>query len=90
MDGVLTDNAIYLGEVAGQRVELKRFDIQDGLGLGMLRKAGIELALVSGRVSRATALRAEELGIEHVIQDAGARKVPALTELLARLGVAWG
>ena len=31
VDGVLTDNGIYLGPIAGQRVELKRFDIQDGL-----------------------------------------------------------
>ena len=36
VDGVLTDNAVYVGLVDGQRVELKRFDIQDGLGLGLL------------------------------------------------------
>ena len=32
VDGVLTDNGIWLGPIAGERVELKRFDIQDGLG----------------------------------------------------------
>ena len=33
----------------GERVELKRFDIQDGLGLALLRGTGIRVALVSGR-----------------------------------------
>ena len=56
VDGVLTDNAVFIGEVGGERVEFKRFDIQDGLALGILRKAGVEVALVSGRWSRATEL----------------------------------
>lgn len=89
VDGVLTDNAIFVGEVAGERVEFKRFDIQDGLAVGILRKSGIEVALVSGRWSRATELRARELRIEEVIQDAGARKVPAFADLLARKGIGW-
>ena len=37
VDGVLTDNGVYIGPVAGQPVELKRFNIQDGLGLILLR-----------------------------------------------------
>jgi len=89
VDGVLTDNGIWIAPVNGQRVEFKRFDIQDGLALGILRKAGIEVALVSGRWSRATELRTEELGITDVIQESSARKVPALAELLARKGIAW-
>jgi 3-deoxy-D-manno-octulosonate 8-phosphate phosphatase (KDO 8-P phosphatase) len=89
VDGVLTDNAIYVGPVDGRRVELKRFDIQDGLGLGLLRGTSIHVAWVSGRVSDATELRARELRIPTLIQDAGARKVPAMNELLARLGLDW-
>jgi len=89
VDGVLTDNGVYIGASHGERVELKRFDIQDGLGLALLRGTGIRVALVSGRVSDATALRASELKIDDVIQDAGARKVPALTALLEKHGVAW-
>jgi len=60
VDGVLTDNGIWIAPVNGQRVELKRFDIQDGLGLGLLRNTGIEVAWVSGRQSEATELRASE------------------------------
>lgn len=89
VDGVLTDNAILVGEHEGQRLELKRFDIQDGLGLVLMRLADIPVVLVSGRMSAATALRATELRIADVLQVAGPRKVPALQEVLDREGVAW-
>src|SRR4028118_1377606 len=51
VDGVLTDGGIYLGDVAGQRYECKRYDIQDGLGILMLRMAGVLVGIVTGRVS---------------------------------------
>ncbi|MGE0442967.1 MAG: KdsC family phosphatase [Gemmatimonadales bacterium] len=89
VDGVLTDNGLFLGPVDGQRVELKRFDIQDGLGMALLRHSPIEVAWVSGRVSVATTLRAEELKIRTVIQDGGARKLPAMTGLLEEKGLDW-
>ena len=90
VDGVMTDGGIYLGMSGEDAVELKRFDVQDGLGVRMLVNAGIHVAIVSGRVSEATELRAAELGIEDVYQDAGARKVPVLEKLLAARGVGWG
>ena len=89
VDGVLTDNGIYLGPVDGRRVELKRFDIHDGLGLGLLRGGPITVAWLSARFSEATALRAEELRIPILVQDSGARKVPALAAILAEQGLAW-
>ncbi len=89
VDGVLTDNGVYIGAVAGERVELKRFNIQDGLGLAVLRLAGLEVAVVSGRVSVSTALRMKELGITEVVQDDGARKLPVLRALLAARGLDW-
>jgi 3-deoxy-D-manno-octulosonate 8-phosphate phosphatase (KDO 8-P phosphatase) len=90
VDGVLTDAGVYMGvDEAGRRVELKRFDIQDGLGMNLMRAAGIEVAWVSGRVSSATTARAEELGIEECHQDAGAHKLPVIRDLLARLGLDW-
>jgi 3-deoxy-D-manno-octulosonate 8-phosphate phosphatase (KDO 8-P phosphatase) len=90
VDGVLTDGGVYMGEGAdGSGLELKRFDIQDGLGIVMLQSAGIEVALVSGRVSPATAVRARELKIRECHQEAGARKLPVVREMLERLGVEW-
>jgi 3-deoxy-D-manno-octulosonate 8-phosphate phosphatase (KDO 8-P phosphatase) len=89
VDGVLTNNAIYVGLVNGVRVEFKQFDIQDGLGLTVLRTMGIEAALVSGRFSEATSLRAAELGIAEVIQEPSARKLPVFADLLRRRGLGW-
>jgi 3-deoxy-D-manno-octulosonate 8-phosphate phosphatase (KDO 8-P phosphatase) len=89
VDGVITNNAIYLGLVDGQRVEFKQFDIQDGLAMGLARRMGMVVAWVSGRYSDATTLRATELHIDEVIQDKGARKVPGMTEMLLRRGIGW-
>lgn len=89
VDGVLTDNAIYLGPVDGRRVELKQFDVQDGLGMVLLRETDIAVAWLSGRHSEATTLRAQELKIPILVQDSGARKVPALTAMLAELKLNW-
>ena len=89
VDGVLTDNGIWIGPVAGERVELKRFDIQDGLGLVLLRTAGIPVVWLSGRYSEATALRAGELKVEELLQVPGPRKLEAMGELLGRRGIGW-
>lgn len=88
VDGVLTDGGVVLGDVAGERVELKRYDIQDGLGIKMLQAAGIVVAIITGRVSHSVALRARELGIDELVQDHHARKLPALRQMGARLGIA--
>jgi 3-deoxy-D-manno-octulosonate 8-phosphate phosphatase (KDO 8-P phosphatase) len=90
VDGVLTDGGVYIGaEPGGQTLELKRFDIQDGLGVKLLRWAGIKVVIVSGRVSEATAQRARELGITECYQDPGAAKLPIVRKLLAEYGVEW-
>jgi 3-deoxy-D-manno-octulosonate 8-phosphate phosphatase (KDO 8-P phosphatase) len=89
VDGVLTDNGVYIGATAaGERIELKRFDIQDGLGLKLLQWSGIRVVLVSGRPSPATEMRAAELDVE-VRQVAGGYKVPAVDEVLAETGAGW-
>lgn len=89
VDGVLTDAGVYIGATeSGERVELKRFDIQDGLGMKFLQWSGLEVVLVSGRISPATELRAAELEIE-CRQDAGAQKLPVVREIMERQGVDW-
>lgn len=90
VDGVMTDGGIYLGATdAGERVELKRFEIQDGLGIRLLQEAGIRVAIVTGRESHAVRLRAAELGIEECHQDPRAAKLRIVGELLERLGAGW-
>jgi 3-deoxy-D-manno-octulosonate 8-phosphate phosphatase (KDO 8-P phosphatase) len=90
VDGVLTDGGIYLGDVSGAPLELKRFDIQDGIGVRLMRSAGIKVVIVTGRVSESVRLRALELEADDVVQDAQARKLPLFRRILERHGVAPG
>jgi 3-deoxy-D-manno-octulosonate 8-phosphate phosphatase (KDO 8-P phosphatase) len=88
VDGVLTDGGIYLGAAGGQAVELKRYEIQDGLGIHLLQRTGVRVAIVTGRVSESVRLRAIELGIDDVAQDSQAQKLPAFLAMLDRHGIA--
>ena len=90
VDGVMTDGGVYMGATAeGARVELKRFDVRDGLAIKILGMTDLQVAFLSGRVSAATSIRAAELGVKDVFQDAGARKIPVLQELLDARGLDW-
>jgi 3-deoxy-D-manno-octulosonate 8-phosphate phosphatase (KDO 8-P phosphatase) len=90
VDGVMTDGGIYLGAAeSGERVEMKRYEITDGLGVRLLQLAGIEVAIVTGRESHSVRFRAEELGVTECHQDAGAQKLPIVRELMKRLGIGW-
>ena len=84
VDGVLTDGGLYYGE-HGELV--KRFHVRDGLGLRMLREAGVEVAVVSARASAPLARRVADLGIQHCLTGR-ADKGAALDELVTALGVA--
>lgn len=89
VDGVLTDNGVYIGATdGGERVELKRFNIMDGLGIKMLIWAGLHVVLVSGRESAATRLRAEELDVP-VRQVSGGYKREAVEAVLEEAGAGW-
>jgi 3-deoxy-D-manno-octulosonate 8-phosphate phosphatase (KDO 8-P phosphatase) len=83
VDGVLTDGRLYYG--AGGE-ELKVFHVHDGQGLKRLQKAGVTLAIISGRDSAAVARRMQDLGIEHVFQG-DEHKLPIFERLLKQLGL---
>ena len=78
VDGVLTDGGIIL---IGADTEAKRFDVQDGMGIGLARMAGLKVGIVTARSSEVVQRRAQELGIEEVFQGAG-RKSDVLDLLL--------
>lgn len=84
VDGVLTDGRLYLND-AGE--ETKAFSSLDGHGLKMLRKSGVELAIITGRTSRLMEIRARNLGIAHLVQGAE-DKLEAYEQLLPTLGFA--
>lgn len=78
VDGVLTDGRLYYGN-SGE--EMKAFNIQDGLGIKLLQKGGVQVGIITGRVSQLLQRRADELGIDPVIQGRE-DKLTALNELL--------
>jgi 3-deoxy-D-manno-octulosonate 8-phosphate phosphatase (KDO 8-P phosphatase) len=88
VDGVMTDGGIYLGDVHGQRLEFKRYDIQDGLGIAILRHTSVHVAIITGRVSESVRLRARELGVSDVAQDPDGHKLAGLYRILEERGVA--
>ena len=83
VDGVLTDGRLWYGP-GGE--ELKAFHAFDGHGVKLLRMAGLDTAIISGRKSQAVAERAKELGIEHVVQGADDKR-QAFEGMLRRLKV---
>jgi len=87
VDGVMTDGGIYIGDVDGRRLEFKRYEIQDGLGISMLRLVNIPVAIVTGRVSESVRLRAAELGVEDLAQDPDGHKLDGFMRILERRGV---
>jgi 3-deoxy-D-manno-octulosonate 8-phosphate phosphatase (KDO 8-P phosphatase) len=88
VDGVMTDGGIYIGAAGGQPLEFKRYEIQDGLGIHLLKDAGIRVAIITGRVSESVRLRARELGIEDCAQDPDGFKLAGFLEILERHGIA--
>jgi 3-deoxy-D-manno-octulosonate 8-phosphate phosphatase (KDO 8-P phosphatase) len=86
VDGVLTDGSVIIG-AAG---EFKSFHIRDGLGLVLLRRAGLKAGWVSARPSEATERRARELKIDFLVQqDDRQGKAAAVETLLAQTGLSW-
>lgn len=63
VDGVFTDGRFYLSDTG---IESKAFCTLDGYGIRAILKAGIEVAVISGRKSRAVEIRMQELGVSHV------------------------
>lgn len=64
VDGVLTDDSIYFGP---DGFEMKKFNISDGFFIVLAMRAGLEIAVVSGRPSAATVTRMNDLGVKHVL-----------------------
>ena len=84
VDGVLTDGSLYIGD-DGQ--EYKAFHSRDGHGMKLLKEAGVEIGIITGRTSRVVEHRMASLGIEHVYQGQ-LEKLPAFQDLTRKLELA--
>lgn len=83
VDGVLTAGELYLSD-SGE--EIKAFSTLDGQGVKLLQSSGIQVGIISGRKSALVARRAENLGIQIVIQGRE-DKLNALNEICAETGL---
>jgi len=84
VDGVLTDGGII---IHSDGTESKRFHVMDGHRIKMWHRAGGLSAIISGRQSEATSLRAGQLDISHVMQGC-LQKLSALEQLMQTTGLA--
>ena len=85
VDGILTETAVWMGA----EDELKRFNIQDGLGLRLLQKEGIKVGWVSNRPSFATSQRALDLKVDFLVQSHDGDKVAGVGKILKETGFRW-
>ena len=77
VDGVLTDGKIYISDSG---IEYKGFYSKDGVGIKLLLKAGVEVAIISGRESVAVNHRMNGLGVKYIYQNQD-DKIKAFDEL---------
>lgn len=85
VDGILTDTSVWMGGCD----ELKRFNIQDGLGLRLLQREGIKVGWVSNRPSFSTTQRANDLQVDFLVQAHDGDKPAAIQKILNQLSLRW-
>ena len=83
VDGVLTDGGII---VHSDGTESKRFSVTDGHRIKLWQRSGGITAIISGRETAATTIRAEQLEITYIMQGC-LDKLPAFEELLKKAGL---
>jgi 3-deoxy-D-manno-octulosonate 8-phosphate phosphatase (KDO 8-P phosphatase) len=83
VDGVMTDGTITINADGS---ESKSFNTLDGHGIKMWQRAGLKVAILSGRTSEPTQRRAEQLQIEYVFQECH-DKLPVFKKLLEQLSL---
>jgi 3-deoxy-D-manno-octulosonate 8-phosphate phosphatase (KDO 8-P phosphatase) len=80
VDGVLTGGEIIYGN---DSFEMKKFNVQDGMGISMAKKSGILLGIITGRESLSVQRRAEELGFDEIYQNSPI-KIKAYKEIIKK------
>lgn len=83
VDGVLTDGGLYYD---ADGIAMKRFNVQDGLGIKLAQAAGLEIGVITGLNQKPVETRVTELGIEHYYPG-NHKKVPPFEEMCEKVGV---
>ena len=83
VDGVLTDGGLIFDN---QGIEIKRFNVRDGLGIKLWQRAGFKFGILTARTSHIVKLRASELGVD-IVRQGFEDKLSVAQELVADLGL---
>ena len=85
IDGTLTDGGMYYSENGD---EMKKFNTRDGMGFGLLRKAGVKTAIITSEDRQQNQRRADKLRLDYLVQ--GKReggKLAAAQYICDKLGI---
>ena len=83
IDGVWTDARMYYSTEGDM---MKSFSTYDGMGVKLLREAGIPLLIMTGEDTKIVAKRAEKLGIERIFQGED-EKLNRLNKVCSELNI---
>ena len=82
VDGVLTDGRIVIGSYGD---EIKNFDVKDGLGIMLMKRAGIKCVIITARSSKIVKIRARQLRIDRIYENH--YKIESLEDIKRRFRV---
>ena len=83
IDGILTDGRIIYDNKGN---ELKFFDVQDGFGIVLLKRIGVESAIMTAKKSKVVSRRAKDFGVKYLYQDCF-DKLKAFQEILGKINL---
>ena len=66
VDGVLSDGRMIYGSYGD---DIKNYNVNDGLGIMMIRRVGFKCAILTAKASRMVMRRAKDLKIDKVFKD---------------------
>ncbi len=84
VDGVLTDGEIIY---SSEGEEIKKFNVQDGMGITLARMAGLKTGIITGRISEMVKRRAEELKFD-VVSQGSFNKLPQYEQIKRQFDLA--
>lgn len=91
VDGCLTDGGMYY---TAEGDAMKRFCVYDGMGMALLRKAGIPCGILTSEQSPIVRARAEKLKLDYLYLGVGSKvnpncltKLEAAKEICGQLGI---
>lgn len=91
VDGCMTDGGMYY---SAEGDEMKRFCVYDGMGMVLLRKAGIRCGILTSETTEIVARRAKKLNLDYLYMGVGRQvdevkltKLQACQQICQEMGI---